>query len=251
MENDRVGDKVDVNQEESDRSSLPEHIQVKLASLDEETERIMQASWGELTTTLPPKLKFRIENSAPVRELLTPYEQAQAVSFITRYEQLPTDYTVGLAQVGNVYHLADFPFLRYVLNEFRPLIMNKSDSVYYRNVNALCQKMLRRGDAEEGTIIRALADQDADVTPAYSACLGEHTKAIAEALSHLDFDYLYNGILQHSDEAFSSRFVKDYTSGELNYILWKHVHILSFIQELLAPYHKLLNFLAFPKLGPL
>jgi len=156
MGNDRVGDRGDVYQEESDRSSLPEHIQVKLASLDEETERIMQASWGELTTTLPPKLKFRIENSAPVRELLTPYEQAQAVSFITRYEQLPTDYTVGLAQVGNVYHLADFPFLRYVLNEFRPLIMNKSDSVYYRKVNALCQKMLRRGDAEEGTIIRVV-----------------------------------------------------------------------------------------------
>ena len=106
--------------------------------------------------------------------------------------------------------------------------------------------------AEMHDYYRVADDQRSPVWPYMRACLAEHAKAIAEALSHLHLDYLYNGILQHSDEVFSSRFVKDYTSGELNYILWKHVHILSFIQELLAPYHKLfLNFLAFPKLGPL
>ena len=67
----------------------------------------------------------------------------------------------------------------------------------------------------------------------------------------LEFDYLYNGILQHSGQEFSQRFLDDYSSGEFNYILWKHVHLLEFIRHLLYPYYRILNTFVFPKLGPL
>jgi hypothetical protein len=67
----------------------------------------------------------------------------------------------------------------------------------------------------------------------------------------MNFGYLYNGILQHSDPGFSTQYLEDYTSGALNYVLWKHAHVLGVIRRLLWPYFLLMNVLTFPKLGPL
>jgi hypothetical protein len=70
-------------------------------------------------------------------------------------------------------------------------------------------------------------------------------------LESLECDYLYNGILQHSDVRYAERFFKDFISGEINYLLWKHVHALDVIREMLEPYHRLVSTITFPKLGPL
>ena len=47
------------------------------------------------------------------------------------------------------------------------------------------------------------------------------------------------------------RFLRDYTSGELNYILWKHVQVLGFIHDMLELYYNVTRGLTLPKPGPL
>ena len=90
-----------------------------------------------------------------------------------------------------------------------------------------------------------------DVTDIYSQWLGERNKAIRRILEGLDYGYLYNGFLQHSDPDISERFFQDYVSGELNYLLWKHVLPLDTLADLLQPYHQLVRCLTFPNLGAL
>src|SRR5438270_11428134 len=97
----------------------------------------------------------------------------------------------------------------------------------------------------------SLADTGNDVTALYSKWLTENKRAITAVITNLEFSYLYNGILQHSDTSLSKRYLSDYASVELNYLLWKHVRVLGFIKSLLGPYYKMMNVLTFPKLGPL
>ena len=47
------------------------------------------------------------------------------------------------------------------------------------------------------------------------------------------------------------QFLDDYTSGSLNYVLWKHAHALGLIRRMLEPSYLLANTLNFPKLGSL
>lgn len=230
--------------------TLPDPIQRKLQALQEKVDQIISEATALITTQLPGKVEFRFENPTP-GEVLTPYERAQSVSFITRYQHLPSDYTVQITEHQGAYYIGNLDFLRHALNDFRPLIMHRSDSVYYQEIHRVWFAMLTRDDPTKGTTIRALSERDEDVTRIYTAWLSEHNRATTYVLRPLDFDYIYNGILHHSGQDYSTRFLRDYTSGEFNYILWKHVHILSFIRELLQPYYQLMHFLTFLRLGPL
>lgn len=229
---------------------LPERIRTRLASLQQEINGIVSAARALLQTTLPNPISFQFQNSAP-RDVLTDYERAQAISFVTRFEHLPEECTVHIAEAGGNHYIENISDLRHALNEYRPIICNESDSVHYQKVHATWYRMLVLDDPREGTTIRVRDLEQNDVTPIFTRWLSERNSAITLAMRPLDYDYLYNGILQHSDARFSRRFVEDYTSGELNYILWKHVLVLGFIRQMLAAYTQLISFMARPIPGSL
>jgi hypothetical protein len=229
---------------------LPENIRLRLKVLQAEIDQVISRAADLLKTELPNPVQFEFVNSAP-RDVLTDYERAQSVSFITRYEHIPTDYTVEIVEREGVYFIGNMGFLRHALNEFRPLIQNEQDSVYYQKIHGVWYAMLTLDDPRKGTTIRVYDRARNDVTSTFIAWLSERNKAITSVLRPLDYKYLYNGILQHSDPSYSKRFLEDYTSGELNYFLWKHVHVLGFIREMLGAYYQLLKFLTIPRLGPL
>ena len=231
-------------------SEFPERIQQKLESLQREIDQIISGAERLLTAQLPDPVQFEFVNSAP-RDVLTDDELAQSISFVTRFNYLPTDYMVTISERDGRYEIEDMAFLRYVLNEFRPLIQNERDSVYYQRIHKVWYGMLMLDDESRGTTIRVFDKNRTSVTATYIQWLSERNKAISFVLRPLDYGYLYNGILQHSDPAYSSRFIQDYTSGELNYILWKHAHLLGFIREMLRPYYILIRCLTSPSLGPL
>ena len=110
---------------------------------------------------------------------------------------------------------------------------------------------LRETDKSKGITVRVLDEQHQDVTDAYAKWLGEGNQAIRQLLSAFDYNYLYNGFLQHSDPKFSKRLFQDYVSGEINYLRWKHVLPLGVLMGLLRPYYMLMRSLTFPSLGPL
>ncbi len=182
---------------------------------------------------------------------MTPYERAQSVSFITRYEHLPREYPVCVIRDGEDWRIGNLDFLRHVLNDFRPLVQNQDDSVHYRKIHAVWRGMLKREDPADGMTIRVRCSNGSDVTADYISYLDQHIGAISLVVRAMDFSYLYNGLLQHSDPGYSQQLLTDYVSGEINYLLWKHALVLSFVREMLGPYYQVARVLTFPRLGPL
>ncbi len=111
--------------------------------------------------------------------------------------------------------------------------------------------MLRQPDPSKGTVIRVRKRDGDDVTGIYATWLGERNRAVRHIITALDYGYLYNGFLQHSNPQLSKRLFDDYVSGELNWLLWKHVMPLGVIFSLLEPYYRLMRVLTFPSLGAL
>lgn len=229
---------------------LPERIVRRLLDLEEEVDAVAAKVEAALTTTLPRPISFRFQHAA-IGDVLTAEERAQSVSFVTRYENLPLHGTVELSEREGRWYIANMPLLRYVLNDYRPLTQNKRDADYYQNVHNTWYGFLQETDPSRGLSVRVLDTSDEDVTTIFSKWISERNRAITAVLRSLECDYLYNGILQHSDVRFAERFLKDYVSGELNYFLWKHMHAFDMLREMLEPYHRLLSILTFPKLGPL
>ncbi len=232
------------------RTDLPPRIKEKLDILKREIEQIETGALDNIKTSMNEPISFLVQNQT-MEDLLSNYERAQSISFVARYENLPDLKKVSIIQHQGRYFLGNMPYIRHILNEYRSIISNESDSVYFQNVHKLCFKMLSQNDPRKGTTINALTTIDVEITEKLIKCIGEHNKAIKFVLRTLELDYIYNGIVQHSDEYFSRRFVEDYTSGELNYILWKHAILLGLIKDLLKPYYIIMNLFSFPKLGPL
>lgn len=238
---------------EDDR--VPEQIRERLRRLREEVDTICDTAMGNIVTDVPRMISYRVSGEASERwggDLMPAEERAQAVSFVVKYEHLPDDVKVIIGPVGNGWHIKNLWELRHTLNDFRPIIQNQNDLTFYANVNATIQKRLRRTTPADGLRLQAFeGNSENEVTLAYAAHLAEHRKAIASILGALEYGYLFNGVLQHSDPTYSRRFLRDYTSGEFNYILWKHVIVLGQIQYWLRHYYAILKVLNFPSLGSL
>lgn len=54
-------------------------------------------------------------------DVLTDFERAQSISFVTRYEHLPNECRVKIVERDGQYHIGNLPFLRHALNDWRPL----------------------------------------------------------------------------------------------------------------------------------
>lgn len=232
--------------------TLPEPIQQRVKVMQDEVNATIAKALTVIQTQLPGPVAFSIKSS-PTADFFTDWERAQCISFITRYQHLPRECVVNIVKLKEQYYIDNFDFLRHTLNDYRPIIQNQNDAVHYKKIHAVWRAMLARTDENAGTTVRAVADDKGktDLTLVFLKYLDERHKAISVILKEMSFDYLYNGILQHSDLKFTKRFLDDYTSGALNYVLWKHAHVLGVIRRMLEPYYTLANILTFPTLGSL
>lgn len=231
--------------------NIPDRIKEKLNILYNEIDQIESSAMKLIQTSMNEPVSIHVENQT-MSDLLSDYERAQSISFVSRYENLPELDSVKIIQHQGIYIIGNMTYMRHILNEYRSIIQNsKDDSVYYQKVHNLCIKMLHQDDYRKGTKITVWSRSNKDITDKFIKFLGDHNKAIKFVLRPLAFDYIYNGILQHSDEHFSKRFIKEYMSGEINYIFWKHAYLLGVIRNLLRPYYMIMNAFSFPKLGPL
>lgn len=225
---------------------IPQRIQDRLRDLDREIRTIFARAESKFVTQIPTRLAFKMSSALSTGSLITPDERAQSISFVTRYEHLPDNIKVHITESDGHWHIRNLWVLRHVLNDFRPIIQNQKDSVYYAKVHSTWSRMLQRTNPAQGLVVRVFDEAGNDTTEIYSKWLKENKRAITAILDGLEFGYLYNGILQHSDASQSTRFLTDYASGELNYLLWKHVRVLGFLKSLLGPYHRMMNVLTFP-----
>lgn len=226
---------------------VPEPIRARVRTMLEEIDSIYTGAMAKFGTVVPNEVTF-----TTLGGLMTTDQEAQTVSFVIRFGHLREEMQVGVDLVNGEWHITNLWEMRHMLNDVRPIIQNQKDCTFYTKINGTIQQFLKRVDPTDGLCVRVFEDGSTnDVTAAYALYLGESKKAVAAILGGLDYAYLYNGILQHSDTDLSLRLISDYTSGELNYILLKHVRVLGQLHHWLTPYYDVLNSLSRPKLGSL
>jgi hypothetical protein len=217
-----------------------------------EIESILHEAQGLITAGLSDRISFRYENAAEGPDLLTPFQRAQSISFVTRFDHLPPNAGVAVAgDPAGGFIIANMADVRHVLHEYRPILQNQHDSVYHQKLHSTWRRMLLGRDAAKGTVVTVLDHDKNDITPKFVTWMDQSHKALGRVLRSLDFGYLYNGFLQHSDSQYTDRFLDEYVSGELNYTLMKHVAALGFIKDRLLPYYFMAGALVFPRLGHL
>lgn len=230
--------------------NLPEQIKKKLSDIEVEIRTISKEADKIQNTTLLGKLMFEYKHGAPL-DILTPFERAQSVCFITRYEHLPVLNNIDILESRGKFFVKNTPFIRHILNEYRPIIMNVKDSVYYNKIHKFCHEKLTNKDSKKGLCISVKHEDDGDVTDIFNRILAEKNSAIKYILKKCEFDYIYNGILQHSDHNYTTRFWEEYHTGKINYVFIKHAMLLGYVKDCLYWHYTILNQLTFPKLGPL
>jgi len=237
--------------EELKNEDLPKSIQKKLNDILKQTNSIFDEADAKKKTEISGKIHFRYEQSAP-KDILSDLERAQSACFISRYEHLPTlKNTLNIFEHKGKFFLKDIPFLRHMLNEYRSIICNQRDSVYYAKIHRFCYEKLMNKDKSKDLSIIVYHEKNENITDLFVKNLSEKIRSIRLILQKSEFGYIYNGILQHSDHRYTKRFCKEYNSGELNYIFIKHGMLLNYIRKCLKWHYTILNQLTFPILGPL
>jgi len=229
---------------------IPQFLKGKLDNLQSEIDQLVELAKNTQRTNITGSVSFKYEIGAP-RDILTDFERAQSVCFVTRYEGLPILNDIAVAEHRGRYYLGNIDFIKHILNEYRAIIQNTKDSVHYQKVHKFCRAKLTNRDMSKDLVITVNNEVDADITDTFTKYLDEKIKVITIVLNHTNYGYIYNGILQHSDHRFTKRFLKEYSSGEINYIFIKHAKLLGYIKDCLFWHYKLLNAITFPKLGPL
>ena len=141
--------------------------------------------------------------------------------------------------------------IRAALNEYRTIFYNKKDGIFYGAITNLYQKTFNSKQPNATMRIEALTQAGQDLSAEYLEHLKSRKKAIRYAIERSDFDYIYNGVLQHADGRYAMQMVKEYTDGSLAYLLLKNVLIAQGLKDLLSEHYKVINVLNFPKMGPL
>jgi hypothetical protein len=204
---------------------------------------------SELITEHIESYRLRYTISAP-RDVLTTFERAQSLCFVAKYDALPDLQKVEVNTSGKIFVPTNIDSFRHVLNEYRSIIQNQSDSTHYERIHSFCKQKLKNKDPSKDLAITVMdGETDEDITERFLIHLTQKKKAIAYLLKHCDFDYLYNGILQHADHDFTEQYIADYASGRLHYIMLKHAVICDAIRDLLRPHYAVLVHLSGVRMG--
>jgi hypothetical protein len=230
--------------------AVPEKVRGKLTVVQEDARALVSQAKSIIIRPPYRAFSFRYESSVP-RDILTRDERAQSLCFVTRYDALQTVTRLTLREENGDFYIANLQDLRSALNEFRPVIMNQKDSMYYAKIHMFCRQKLTNNDPTKDMTITVMDENERNVTSEFVKYLDQRIKAVRKVISNFDFDYVYNGILQHSDHAYTTRYLNDYASGELNYVFIRHHVPLPFIKDCLSWHYRLISQLTFPSLGPL
>ena len=228
----------------------PTVIQDRFRAMRTEADAIYDAALQHFTTNVTLNPEVRIVGDTSKIDL---EEKAQALGFVVRFQHLRDgDMSARFEVAGNTWRIENLWELRQMLNDLRPIIQNQHDRTFYTKINSVLQKRLRQTAPSDGVRYHVYDGSSGnDVSASYAAYLWETTRAISTILDRLECDYLFNGILQHSEPKHSPRLMADYASGEFNYVLWRHALVIGYIQERLTAYYNILKELNFPPLGSL
>lgn len=229
-------------------NEIPERIKKRIFTIENEFNSFIKSVY-EVTKGTKLSLSLTFSHSAG-GDILTNSERYQQVCFLTRYDCLPEFDEVQIIKIDDKYFFANLNYMRHLLNEYRLLIFNKSDPIYYRKLHNFCYTKLKNDNPKIGLSISAYDENNELKTNELINLLNAHTKAIGLILDNCDLDYLYNGVLQHADSKHTDRYWTDYYSGELNYIFLRNTLLVNELKRLMKIYCNIMC-LTYPRLGGL
>ncbi len=236
----------------SGKPHIPVEIEQKIKTSMGEVDALIAEAAAIQKTTFSGKFSLSYRHSVKdAEDILTDFERAQSVCFVSRYENLPIFEGLEIIEDSGKFYVKNIGDIRHILNEYRSIISNESDSIHFGKIHGFCFVKLKNRDETKGLSITVFNEKEEDVTGTFLEILGERHKSIKHILSKTEYGYIYNGILQHSDHKYTKRFNEEYYTGKINYIFSKHAALLGFIKDTLHLHYRIMNQLTFPKLGPL
>jgi hypothetical protein len=215
-----------------------ERVKDKFGNIHKQLSQTVDEARNKIEVQIDGRLSITIRNAALSQDIITEEDRARFTQFVAKFQQLPEITTVdSVERNGNIF-VENLDDAKHVLNEFRPIVWNQNDSIYYNHLYKSISSKLFLKDPTVGTILSVFRNKKEDITDLYNKFLKSHRDAIRFILKRYesDLDYLYNGVLQHSDKDFTERLANEFDSGELSYILIKNAFLLGPIKQLLTPF---------------
>lgn len=215
-----------------------EKVRDKFGSIHKELSQTIEEAKNKIEVQIEGRLSITIRNAALGQDIVTEEDRARFTQFVVKFQQLPEIKTVDLVERNGKIFVENLEDAKLILNEFRPIVWNQNDSIYYNNLYKSISSKLFLKDPSVGTILSVVRNHKEDITDLYNKFLKNHRDAIRFILKSYepDLDYLYNGVLQHSDRDFSERLATEFYSGELSYSLIKNAFLLGPVKQLLIPF---------------
>lgn len=231
---------------------IPPEILTRLRDCEAEAQAILNDAEGVITDFDTSQVGFRVTARSPLP--LMPFElQAQSLTFIIRFNHLPEfdSFVAGRHPKTGLYYLNEIDSIRAALNEYRTIFFNQRDGIYFGRITNLYQRAFVAELAGLSMRFEAIDANEVDHSTAFLEHLKSRKKAIQHTIAHSDFDFIFNGVLQHSDGTHSMRMVEAYTDGSLAYTLLKNFILARGLKEFLREHYRVINTLNFSAMGPL
>lgn len=229
------------------RENDPEfdRIKAKFENIQKELTQVVDEARKLIKVQIDSRLRMSIRNAANNQDIITGDDRSRYTHFAAKYQELPEIITIDLIEKSGSYSVRNLDFAKHVLNEFRPIVWNKKDPIYYARLYESFDTKIILKDPTVGTVLSIMSNDNEDITESFNKYLENHRDAIAFILKNRkqDLDYLYNGVLQHSDKRFGARLGKDFYSGDLNYLLIKNALALGPVKKLLLPFYNVTKIL--------
>lgn len=213
---------------------LPESFKNKFSKMNRELEELLKSAEKDWKNPLTGKFQIALSSSAP-KNILSEEEYACFHNFLLKFHDIPSFDQPEISYDGKEVRLLNEDLAKHVINEFRPIVFNQNDPTYFTRIHNIIYKMTIT-KKELGTNLTILGENDVDLTKNYQERISQGRQVITNIIKSLDLDYLYNGVLQHADPNFYSRYQNDLYSGDIAYVYLKNAFALTHLKRWLEPY---------------
>lgn len=119
-----------------------------------------------------------------------------------------------------------------ILNSCREILFNEGEKLFYRNILGMYKKALSGHDKDWQ--LEAFDEEGNNISNQVVRSYIQEEKIFNSTISKGDFDFIYNSVLQHSDERFRERYIREVKSGELFFSLYKSALLAEKIREIMV-----------------
>ena len=147
--------------------------------------------------------------------------------------------TIRINQQNGKYMIEELYLYKSALNDMRTMIFNNDDSIYFNKIHCIILKWLKNKDSELGIKLTITDNNGIDITEHFIKVLNSQHKIINKLVNSSDLPFLYNAVLQHTDNKDMKRFITEYSNGMIQCTIIKCYYLCPVFIKMLC-YHRLI-----------